>query len=290
MGGFHYYRDGEPMWPIPFTAARVGDTEYRHKDVLTLVKSRALVPPTADELGDRSKGDALSKAVAVVQTLWFITQCIARRAQGMTITNLEIMTLAYTVITVAMYAAWWHKPLNVRCPVRIAGYLSRDGKKSQFAWTDTIDYVIGERDYWISLHTEDRVPTFWSDCFSGNNNIPLHADVIALSVAMAFGAIHCAAWFYTFPSHEEKALWRTSALTISVITIPMAAAISLFDPFTATVGTNFFDRVVIFCMGLGGLLYIIARVILLAISFTTLRQLPLSAFQTVQWTTFVPHI
>ncbi|KAF7970316.1 hypothetical protein HWV62_24388 [Athelia sp. TMB] len=289
MGGFHYYRDGEPMWPIPFTADRTG-TEYRHKDVLTLVKSRSLVPPTVEELGDRSKGDTLSKAVAVCQTLWFVTQCIARRAQGMVVTNLEIMTLAYTVITVAMYAAWWHKPLNVRCPVRIVGNLPREEQKYQFAWTDTIDYVIGERDYWITLHTQDRVPTFWSDCFSNNGNIPFHADVIALSVAMVFGAIHCAAWSYTFPSLAEKTSWRASALAISVIPIPMVAALALFDPFSATVGTNFFDRIVIFCMGLCGLLYIIARIILLTISFTTLRHLPLSAFQTVQWTTFVPHI
>lgn len=33
----------------------------------------------------------------------------------------EVMTLAYTVITVAMYAAWWHKPLNISCPVGVPG-------------------------------------------------------------------------------------------------------------------------------------------------------------------------
>ncbi|KZP14059.1 hypothetical protein FIBSPDRAFT_834380, partial [Athelia psychrophila] len=107
MGGFHYYHDGKPTSPLAY------------EEVLALVKSRSLFPPTLDELGDKSKGDALSKSIAVFQTLWFVVQCIARRIENRAITNLEIMTLAYTVITVAMYAAWWDKPLSVRCPIRV---------------------------------------------------------------------------------------------------------------------------------------------------------------------------
>ncbi|KAF7973373.1 hypothetical protein HWV62_15463 [Athelia sp. TMB] len=281
MGGFYNYRDGEPTFPSAFG------------DVIKFVKSRTLVPPTADELGDRSKGDTLSKTVAVLQTLWFITQCIARRAQGMAITNLEIMTLAYTVLTVAMYAAWWHKPLNVRCPVRVKGDAPRELRDHYFRWTRGIDYVTGDQDYGINLREHDRVPTFWSDCHSGQvSKIPLQADIIALSVAMVFGAVHCAAWPYAFPSPTEKALWRASALTITAIPVPMAAAFAMFDPFGATgVGNpNLSAKMAIYCMALGGLLYIPARVVLLALSLSTLRNLPLSAFQTVQWTTFVPHI
>ncbi|KAF7973375.1 hypothetical protein HWV62_15467 [Athelia sp. TMB] len=278
MGGFYYYRDGEPTFPANST------------EVIELVTSRELVPPTDNELGDKSKGDTLSKTVAVVQTLWFIAQCIARRVQDMAITNLEIMTLAYTVITVAMYAAWWHKPLNVRCPVRVKGDAPRENRTRNFDWTDVIDYVTGDQDVAIDLSEHDRVPTFWSDCRSGDGEIPLHADIIALSVAMVFGAVHCAAWSYAFPSPTEKVLWRASALAITAIPIPMAAAFALFDPFAAADVPSGSEYIPLVCMALGGLLYIPARILLLALSLSTLRNLPLSAFQTVQWTTFVPHI
>ena len=279
MGGFYYYRDGEPTYPSDF------------EDVRTLVQSRSLVPPTAAEVGDRSKGDTLSKTVAVVQTFWFIAQCIARRAQGMTITNLEIMTLAYTMITVAMYAAWWHKPLNVRCPVRVKGDLQRRERVRSFKWTKAIDYVIGEQDYTTRLDQHDRVPTFWSSSDSLNGNIPLYADIIALLVAMVFGAVHCAAWSYTFPSIAERVWWRTSAIAITAIPILMAAAFAAFDPFfPPDTFDNLFDYFPFVCMGLSGLLYILARIVLLSLSFTTLRDLPPSALHTVQWTNFVPHI
>ena len=39
-----------------------------------------------------------------------------------------------------------------------------------------------------------------------------------------------------------------------------------------------------------GILYIIARAVTLVLSFTSLRGLPLGAYETVHWTTFIPHI
>ena len=39
-----------------------------------------------------------------------------------------------------------------------------------------------------------------------------------------------------------------------------------------------------------GLLYILARVFTLVLAFTSLRELPPGAFDTVHWTTFIPHI
>ena len=39
-----------------------------------------------------------------------------------------------------------------------------------------------------------------------------------------------------------------------------------------------------------GLLYIIARVFTLVLALTSLRDLPPGAFDTVHWTTFIPHI
>ena len=39
-----------------------------------------------------------------------------------------------------------------------------------------------------------------------------------------------------------------------------------------------------------GTLYIIARTVTLVLAFTSLRDLPHGAFDTVHWTTFIPHV
>ena len=39
-----------------------------------------------------------------------------------------------------------------------------------------------------------------------------------------------------------------------------------------------------------GLLYILARAVTLVLAFTSLRDLPPGAYESVHWTTFVPHV
>ena len=71
------------------------------------------------EIQDRSKGDGLSKALAVVQTTWFLAQCISRKVQGLMITELEIVTVAFAFLNGIMYFLWWNKPVGVTTSIRI---------------------------------------------------------------------------------------------------------------------------------------------------------------------------
>ncbi|KAI9507075.1 hypothetical protein F5148DRAFT_1285684 [Russula earlei] len=71
------------------------------------------------EIEDRSKGDALSKTLVVLQTGWFVTQCIARGVQGLPVTELELVTVAYVTLNFVMYLLLLDKPLNVQCGVRV---------------------------------------------------------------------------------------------------------------------------------------------------------------------------
>ena len=74
---------------------------------------------TVEEIKDRSKADGFSKTIALGQTLWFVTQCISRRAQHLDLTLIELLTLSLAVLNGLMYFLWWNKPLDVRCPVRV---------------------------------------------------------------------------------------------------------------------------------------------------------------------------
>ncbi|KAH9958498.1 hypothetical protein BC827DRAFT_1371008 [Russula dissimulans] len=66
------------------------------------------------EIEDKSKSDVISKAFVVLQTGWFVTQCIARGVQGLPITELELATVAFAALNFVMYLLWWEKPLNLR--------------------------------------------------------------------------------------------------------------------------------------------------------------------------------
>ncbi|KAI0059827.1 hypothetical protein BV25DRAFT_1918206 [Artomyces pyxidatus] len=278
MGGFHFYVAGEPQHPLSAW------------DVVRLVENGELVLPTDEEIRNWSQSDVLSKALAVVQTLWFVVQAIARRIEGLPITQLEIMTLAYTTITVAMYVAWWDKPQNVGGPVRVAvKQLPRPDLVVEWVWYVRIFYVIaGWHDDLVDLRKERRVPTFYSGSPWDHVTI-FRADVIALCAAMVFGAVHCAAWHYAFPSHAEKLIWRVSSLAIvalpAVMLVPVLVLLLWRYEIPYIVDDVMFP--VMFCICAP--LYIAARLLLLALSFSTLRSLPPDAYRAVQWTLRIPH-
>src|SRR5712675_2047786 len=71
------------------------------------------------EIEDRSKGDAISKAVVTLQTGWFVTQSIARVVQRLPITELELATVAFAALNFVICVLWWDKPQNVQRGVRV---------------------------------------------------------------------------------------------------------------------------------------------------------------------------
>src|SRR5258705_3586200 len=80
---------------------------------------RKLRKISEEDIKDRSKGDILSKLIAILQTTWFILQCIARGQQRLTLTELELVTLALASLNAITYVFWWQKPLGVQVPIRI---------------------------------------------------------------------------------------------------------------------------------------------------------------------------
>lgn len=74
---------------------------------------------TEDEINDRSKVDALSKGIALLQLTWFIVQIITRAVQDLAMTELELITAALAGLCSIMYIFWWDKPRDVRFPVLI---------------------------------------------------------------------------------------------------------------------------------------------------------------------------
>ena len=74
---------------------------------------------TAKEIQDRSKADIFSKGIVLLQTAWFIVQCISRFATKLAVTELEVVTLAFAALNAVTYWLWWDEPLDVRCAVPV---------------------------------------------------------------------------------------------------------------------------------------------------------------------------
>ncbi|KAG1880127.1 hypothetical protein F4604DRAFT_1579029 [Suillus subluteus] len=68
------------------------------------------------DIEGRSKSDALSKGIAILQLVWFVLQLVFRYIQHLPTTLLEIDTLAVVSLSCIAYCLWWKKPKDVRRP------------------------------------------------------------------------------------------------------------------------------------------------------------------------------
>jgi len=352
---------------------------------------------TKEAIEDKSKGDILSKGFAILQTGWFILQCIARNIQRLPVAELEVVTLGFAILNFATYSLWWNKPLDVRdpFPVRNRPISNQGGEEADGGeetesddesngWTmfklvvesvcNAIRKVIvrivcivckvpgaikiaikliykvpratwravrdsSPSDSWnvgdalrvvglallipftpvlglammfflifqmgsgrdlieCEIVSSQRVGTFHSGKLKHGEHVC--AIFVAGLFAMIFGAVHCIAWSFEFPTPTEQLLWRISSLAITCLPVLILAMHWLgfsFEDLPQTLMTKdsslvkWLSAVVLVVVYiLLSTLYVLARVALLVMAFTSLRSLPPDAYRTVHWTNFIPHI
>ena len=71
-------------------------------DIERLVRNKVVEYPiaTREEIQDKSKGDAVTKALIVLQTTWFLLQCAGHGSQRLALTELELTTAAFAVLNI----------------------------------------------------------------------------------------------------------------------------------------------------------------------------------------------
>lgn len=268
------------------------------------VNAEDLTAKFMKEISDRSKGDALTKGVAMIQTTWFLVQCIARRVQGLAITELEIVTIAFASINFIIYCIWWSKPLDVRWPMQIQP--TSNGAKSKSRSITVIPQLKlknprmvlqGGVDVcvWIfagESNNEElppgatRVPTLWAGRLSKRR--AARAAGFGIFIAIGFGAIHFAAWNFIFPTKAERDLWRVASA--AVVGIP---AIFFLDALyiLSSSPPDWYHRMTMFVVIPSGVtIYLAGRITLMILPFVALRALPADAYKDIDWTHFIPHI
>ncbi|KAF9476289.1 hypothetical protein BDN70DRAFT_882606 [Pholiota conissans] len=290
MGGFVLCENGKPsrilrmkskaLEIFDFDDMMEGDeSALRYCDLMKLLQNEIIDPPkfiSKEDILDRSKSDDISKAFVVIQTTYFIFQCITRWAYGLDVTELEVFTLGSALINGFTYWVWWNKPQGVGRPI----FLEAKGP----------------------LREEEEEAPENSDSVSDANsdlNHPLRTMIMALLKAdeirssakiivvcgLAFALVHLIpGWFLIFPSGAEKWLWRVSAIILMVEPFLVSICLSLLF-FELYYGARiFFVATVLFFP-----FYLYGSRILLILSLISLRSLPDGAFQSIEWTTYIPH-
>ncbi|KAJ7059141.1 hypothetical protein C8F01DRAFT_1370743 [Mycena amicta] len=268
MGGF-VDKDRHPI---------VTSAQINHPEVLSAIQRT-----TEAAIQDKSKGDVFSKGIAFFQGLWFVLQCIARAAQHLPLTELEVATLAFAVVNILTWLLWWSKPLDIRDPLVIE--ISSNGTpppQEPRTWWNKFRTLLGgnyDREDYNPL-ANNAVPTFW--CTSYEDDDALDMDYWALAffgeflVATIFGAIHCIAWHSAFPSNVEMWLWQISAVLVTGVPVAVLVIAGL-----ASYSALFF---------VSALVYILGRLILLVLPFTALRAVSPATFVDVNWSVYIPHL
>ncbi|THU76973.1 hypothetical protein K435DRAFT_894766 [Dendrothele bispora CBS 962.96] len=333
MGGFALFEDGKYLYTL------------EDADEFRPLRTRWSPGAPIDEsnlrrqIESQNSTDFLTKFIAVVQTTWFILQCIARKTEGLVVTDLEIVTLAFALLNIATYVLWWNKPQRVRYPVKIDYCRSAKSKvkikkdrsikggvetmltsfrdwlsrKSNVAWKSFTDWI---EEPWKGLIRHSwpvRITIFliWDATTSftrntihlysgkgsyqkGLESTPSSAYFTFLLLFLIFGGVHCAPWNSTFPTPLEQILWRISAVTVTACPFVILFLLVIQLPFARgdiPTYTQMFCSVLSVPIGFFlSLAYIWARITLIVIAFMELRALPPSAYQTVDWARFIPHI
>lgn len=242
---------------------------------------------TKDDICDRSKNNTVAKLLTVAQTTWFLTQFIRRWVTQQPTTQLEVMTVAYTVLNVIIYAAWWNRPYSIGMPINAS---SRT--QDEIPWRTNgvsiwdVGYLIG----W-GLENASGLEDIKSDL------LPAWAFAIGGTL---FGGLHCLAWRYDFPTRRETILWRVCAVYCTVY--PLMTAINIYDEvesglekwewksFANLVANSVANSVnLVRRLAMGLFVYIICRLILIAITLSSLRAPSAGIFEATSWTNFIPH-
>ncbi|KAG0702529.1 hypothetical protein DFH29DRAFT_494496 [Suillus ampliporus] len=292
MGGFILYVDDKPRGTL-------NPNELRQ----FVCKGSVDMPViTEADITDKSKGDALSKGIAILQLVWFVAQLVARYFQNLPITLLEIDTLAVAALTCIAYGLWWRKPKDVGRPCIV--HWKPTGSPSDLAY-DNAEILSSNRccsryyRYLIRrLVSLSGTGVFISPHDVHSRRVPSlggygrYHDRIVLLIGcfsgMVFGGIHCLGWNFLFQRHADQILWRAASLGIACIPVFFllgSGYVILSGGVEDGVKVLLWSTAIIISF-----IYISARVTLIVLMMLSLLSLPAGVYDTVAWTKFIPHL
>jgi hypothetical protein len=177
---------------------------------------------TEEQIRDKSKADTFVRVLWLWQMLRLLVEVIFRAARDYPIAQLEIITLSFAALSLAIVLVQSQKPQDIREPMSfpIPGLIDEldfDAYDSRIPSSLSARFLVPGKHF--SFPIQEYVPNDYCRTAKDNNgNDSLFFIMFGLSTVF-FGLIHCGAWNFNFPTLVEKWLWR--GCTIASISIPL---------------------------------------------------------------------
>jgi hypothetical protein len=206
-----------------------------------------------EDVKKRAKTNYLVKALVCLQASWLVAQVIGRAIAKLPITTLEVVTIGYVACALITYSCWWHKPQDSEAPITVN---CRRLTKASF---------------------HQQIKALQKNSFADRR----WETALFCVVAGTFGAVHCTAWNFFFPTSVEGVIWRVSSVLTVVLPSIMTPSGIYFTQMPDWISN--LNRALLF-------VYIPVRLYLMAELFVAFRSVPVGIFYTVNWSTWIPHV
>ncbi|KAL0575387.1 hypothetical protein V5O48_006580 [Marasmius crinis-equi] len=271
---------------------------------------------TKEDIQDRSRADSWSKAILILQTVLFILQCMRHVLNGISLAEVEVLTIALVTLNFGTFFLWWSKPQGVRYPEVINVSIFPTRPITAPAQQSSVFKVIwqwfshdflatqGLFGFWIfvplaypflSLLMRTMNLVFDADDYQAGHlyssklkTSPPRLYFSVYTSAVLFGGLHLISWSFVFPTMVERDLWRTCAVVITISPIAVAYAWH-FTQYRAGCSSHpsslraaVWKTVLQAVLLLAPALYVVAKVILIAIALSALRPYPSDVHDQIQ--------
>lgn len=318
MGGIHLKCPDFPAFPV------------NSHQIVYLVEHNHIEYPdiNAKAIWDKNKADIFARILTLLQIIWFLIQAIGRWVQHLALSTFELSCLAFIFCSINTFFFFRHKPRDIEtpsllaCNTTIEKILAEAGDRPKPYIQTPLDFVNPPvsrtsllAPFWFGFRvcfdwgrTADELP---ANVFGNSTTTPPRGiRVIDIAYAniftIAYFGIHLAGWNFTFPSKTEQILWRVSSLSLLGLLIFYLFAVAFGTVMASRFARGLFNNhESTTILGVASLLprwvavmvhapvfvvYGLARAYIIVEGFVALRALPMSAFASLSWSNFVPHL
>ncbi|KZV83031.1 hypothetical protein EXIGLDRAFT_843264 [Exidia glandulosa HHB12029] len=309
--GFYASMGGFALAPTAHSPRRTLLSE----DVARIMKAspHRLPDISDDDIGDRSKADAVTKALLCFQMVSFCAACAARllhRPARLPLTLLEISTLSHCLCAMIAYMVWWEKPHDV-CQQTLMIIPDDDSDR------DTRS-LSGKQHLRSPVAVERSRSPELSVAGAMLNHLTTGAEesdigLIAIFILpVLYGLPHLLGFWQDFPSEAEEICWRIATVAVVSCTLLIALGIAVarrLDRLSEQLQESFGEsplvvlarylvlsaravsRMLFALTSALAVLYVLSNAFLVCESFRQLFNLPKGALQDADapWAKYIPH-
>ena len=239
-----------------------------------------------DSLDDHSNGDLVVKLLAFLQVSWMFIQLGVRLSRRLPTSQLEIFTLSFATCSSITCIMLINKPQDVRTSYTIRA-VRHPSAEDLIYMANAGPLGSGPKhSVWIPNDAARR---------DALRKMPGYVmSVACLFALLLFGAIHCVAWNFEFPTALERLFWRLSSI-VTGVAMPFAYLLDkILDPVWSKVfkierQPRILELTESTLMVLIVVVFVLARLFIIVEVVRSLAFLPPGAFIST-WTANIPHL